>query len=217
MFHGCEDKRIEQVQKPSRRLFEDFHAGRSTLVTSPLIARALRTAPAAVRAWLRGVPEENLEAVEVPDEAATLADEYLAAGALAPEQRADALHVAVASIAGAMALASWKGGELESRRCVRAINEVNDRRGYPVIDVRDPGLIAEGDDDSPNAKEFDCVKWTRKVRNQIYEETKHMSWEEYRQWLRRRRPTHAKLAELWDKAIPPREAARRAAALRTPE
>lgn len=64
MFHGCEDERIEQVRKPSRRLFEDFHAGRSTLVTSPVIARALRTAPKAVCAWLRSVPEENLEAVE---------------------------------------------------------------------------------------------------------------------------------------------------------
>ena len=53
VFHGCEDEQIEQVRKPSRRLFEDFHAGRATLVTSPLVARALRTAPKPVRGWLR--------------------------------------------------------------------------------------------------------------------------------------------------------------------
>lgn len=216
VFHGCEDEEEDHVRKPSRRLFEDFHAGRSTLVTSPLIARALQTAPETVRAWLRNVPRENVEAVEVSNVAETLADAYLAAQALAPEQRGDALHIAVASIADVVALATWKHEELESRRRVRAINEVNERLGYPKTDIRDPGLIAEGDDDSPNAKEFDCVKWTRKIRNQMYEETKHMSREEYRQWLRRR-PTDPWLAAMHDRAIDPREAARRAAAVRAGE
>lgn len=202
VFHGCEDEKIEQVRKPSRRLLEDFHAGRATLVTSPQVARALRTAPEAVRVWLRNVPEENCETVDVSDEAETLADEYLGARALVPEQRGDALHVAAASVAGAMALATWKGGELEGEHSGRAINEVNERLGYSVIDIRAPGLIAEGDDNSPNAKEFDCVKSMRKVRNQIYEETKHMSSEEFVQWLNSRRPTNPELAELWDRAKP---------------
>lgn len=216
VFHGCEDDDEIHVRKPSRRLFEDFHAGRSTLVTSPYVTRALRTAPKAVRAWLRNVPRENLEAVEVSDAAETLADAYLAADALAPEQRDDALHLAVASIAEVVALATWKRLELESPRRVRAINAVNERLGHCRIDVYDPGFVAEGDDDSPNAKEFDCVKWTRKIRNRIYEETRHMSREEYRQWLRRC-PKDPRLAEMWDRAIDPREAARRAAATRAAE
>ena len=32
-------------------------------------------------------------------------------------------------------------------------------------------------------KSFDCVKWTREVRDRHYEETKDMSFEEWRRWL----------------------------------
>ena len=216
VFHGCEDDDEDHVRKPSRRLLEDFHAGRATLVTSPLVARALRTAPEVVRAWLRDVPEKNRETVEVSDAAETLADAYLAAEALAPERRGDALHVAVASVAGVCVHTSWKVGELESVRRVRAITDVNERLGYLAINIVNPGFIAEGDDDSPNAKEFRWMKWLRKVRNQFYEETRHMSPEEYRQRLRRR-PTDPGLAKMRDRAIHPREAARRAAAARAAE
>ena len=190
VFHGCEDENIEQIRNPSRRLFEDFHSGRATLVTSPQVARTLRTAPEAVRMWLRDVPAENRETVDVSDAAETLANGYLAAEAFAPDQRGDALHVAVASIAGVPVLTSWKGEELEGRGRVRAINAVNKHLGYSAIDILNPGFIAEGDDDSPNAKEFSCMKWTRKVRQQIHEETKHMSSEEFVQWLNSRRPTN---------------------------
>ena len=184
VFRGCEDE-VEILRKASRRLFEDFRAGRATLVTSPRITSALKTAPEAVRAWRRDVPEENLEIVEVSRDEERLADAYLAAEALAPEQRDDALHVAVATIAGVVVLATWKQEGLKYRR--RAINAVNERLGYPATDIQDPALVAEGDDDSPNAKEWDCVKWVRQVRAQMYEETKHMSKEEYLQWLRRPR------------------------------
>ena len=32
-------------------------------------------------------------------------------------------------------------------------------------------------------KPFDCVQWTRNIRNQRYEETKHMSREQRLHWL----------------------------------
>ena len=83
VLHGCEDEKIEPIRKPSQRRFEDSRAGRATLVTSPLIARALRTAPEAVRAWLRRVPEKNLEGVEVPDEAEAWSDVRLPPDGLA--------------------------------------------------------------------------------------------------------------------------------------
>ena len=200
VFRGCEDE-VEIRRKASRRLFEDFRAGRATLVTSPRITGALETAPQAVRAWLRDVPEENLEIVEASRDEERLADAYLAAAALAPDQRDDALHVAVATIADVLVLATWKQEGLKYRR--RAINEVNEPLGYPQTDIQDPALVAEGDDDSPNAKEWDCVKWVRQVRAQHYAETRGMSWPEYRKWLDARRPTDPRLAALWDRKVPP--------------
>ena len=57
-------------------------------------------------------------------------------------------------------------------------------------------------------KDFDCVKWTREVRDRIYEETKHMTLAEYRQWLESGRPTQGALAKLWDRRTDSAEAVR---------
>ena len=57
-------------------------------------------------------------------------------------------------------------------------------------------------------KAFDCVKWTRQVRDRIYEETKDMTLAEYRKWLESRRPTHGALAKLWQRRTSPAEAER---------
>ena len=198
VIRGCEDERF---QGPSRQLFKEFRAGRSTLVTSQEIARALRTAPDAVRAWLRGVPEENVETVEASHEAETLADAYLTADALPAERPDDALHVAVASIAGVDAIASWKGGQLEGLERLGAFNEVNERLGYPRVNIYDPRALCDWD--PPPKKGFDAVRWVREVRNQIHEETKDMSSEEFILWLKSRRPKHPALAAAWDRAKPP--------------
>ena len=47
-------------------------------------------------------------------------------------------------------------------------------------------------------KAFDCVKWTRQVRDRIHEETAGMSYEELRKWYSRR-PTDPALARLFDR------------------
>ena len=47
-------------------------------------------------------------------------------------------------------------------------------------------------------KPFDCVKWTRKVRDRINAEIKDMSYEEERRYFNRR-PTNSFLAEFFDR------------------
>ena len=54
-------------------------------------------------------------------------------------------------------------------------------------------------------KSFDCVQWTRNVRNRMYEETKHMTPEERVEWRRSKRPTDPFLARMWDNAEGRRE------------
>lgn len=199
VIRGCEDERF---QGPSRQLFKEFRTGRSTLVTSQRITRALRTAPDAVRAWMRGVPEENVETVEVSHEAETLADAYLTADALPAERPGDALHVAVASIAGVDAIASWKGGQLEGLERLGAFNEINERLGYPRVNIYDPRALCDWD--PPPKKGFDCIRFVREARARIHEETKHMSSEEFVEWLHSRRPTDPKLAALKDRKVAPK-------------
>ena len=47
-------------------------------------------------------------------------------------------------------------------------------------------------------KPFDCVKWTRKVRDQINAEIRDMSYEEERRYFKRRR-TNSFLVEFFDR------------------
>lgn len=50
--------------------------------------------------------------------------------------------------------------------------------------------------DAPPTKNFDCIRFVREARARIHEETKHMSAEEFVQWLHSRRPTNPKVAAL---------------------
>lgn len=44
------------------------------------------------------------------------------------------------------------------------------------------------------------MQWTRKVRDKMYEETKHLSRDQWLDWLRSRRPSDPVLAKMWDNA-----------------
>ena len=54
------------------------------------------------------------------------------------------------------------------------------------------------------AKKFDCLKWTREVRDEINAEIAGMSTEEELRWWEAQRPTDPFLAELWDESRAPK-------------
>lgn len=62
-------------------------------------------------------------------------------------------------------------------------------------------------------KPFDCVRWTRERRNQMYEESKDMTPDERAH--RFRRPTDPFLAKLYDRAEPPIGGPRRSQGMET--
>ncbi len=52
-------------------------------------------------------------------------------------------------------------------------------------------------------KKFDCVKWTREVRDRIYEETRDMTRVERRRWSEARIRRDPLLARLYDRRKAP--------------
>ena len=58
-------------------------------------------------------------------------------------------------------------------------------------------------------KSFDCVKWTREVRDRHYEETKDMSFEEWRRWLDERLSTNPLIAKMKERMVEPLGSRRR--------
>jgi hypothetical protein len=78
-----------------------------TLVVSELTLRELEAAPAAVRDALADVPTELIEVLPVSPEADDLASAYISDGAIGGRMHADALHIALATVARVDVLVSW--------------------------------------------------------------------------------------------------------------
>ena len=132
---GSEDSEFRDA---SRRLLEAFRLGAMTLVISELTLRELEAAPAAVRDALGRIRPDLIEVLPVSSEAEDLAAAYIADGAVGPRMRADALHIALATVARVDVLVSWNFKHIVNLQRIRGYHSVNIRRGYPILEIRSP-------------------------------------------------------------------------------
>ena len=127
-----------EFREPSRRLIERCARGEVTLVVSAVTLQELEGAPQAVREVLHAIGTEDLEVIVVTEEVGELADRYIESGALSAAMRADAQHIAAATVSDVDVLASWNFKHMVNLTRIRQYNEVNLRMGYPVVDIRSP-------------------------------------------------------------------------------
>lgn len=132
---GCED---EVFREPSRRLLAAFERGELMLVLSELTVRELETAPEPVRRVLGRVPAAHMEILALSREAEDLAAAYIKEGALSLRMRADALHIAVATVGRVDVLVSWNFKHIVNLKRIHAFNAVNLKSGYPMLEIRSP-------------------------------------------------------------------------------
>ncbi len=132
---GCED---EEFAEYSIRLMEGFVQGQCVLVLSGLTIQELAAAPPEVRRRLASVPEANIETLQLDTEAKELAEAYIAAGVLTGTMRADAQHIAIATVARVDVLVSWNFKHIVNIQRIHGYNTVNLRQGYPMIEIRTP-------------------------------------------------------------------------------
>ena len=131
----CED---EEFAEHSLRLMESFVRGERVLVLSSLTIQELAMALAEVRRRLASVPEAHIETLQLDAEARDLADAYVSADVLTAKMRADAQHIAIATVARVDVLVSWNFKHIVNLERIRGYNSVNLRRGYPMIEIRTP-------------------------------------------------------------------------------
>ncbi len=136
---GCED---EEFREPSRRLLDAFQRGELTLVLSDLTIRELETAPDQVRNAVGRVPSAYVEVLALSPEAEHLAAAYIADGAVGAGMRADALHIALATVARVDVLVSWNFKHIVNLKRIHAYNAVNLKKGYPLLEIRTPREVA---------------------------------------------------------------------------
>ena len=132
---GCED---EEFAEHSVRLMEGFIRGDFVVVLSSLTVQELTAAPAEVHRRLASVPEAHIETLPLDAEANELAEAYIAAGVLTAKMRADAQHIAIATVGRVDVLVSWNFKHIVNLQRIHGYNSVNLRRGYPMIEIRTP-------------------------------------------------------------------------------
>ena len=132
---GCED---EEFAEHSVRLVEGFVRGELVLVLSSLTMQELGAAPAEVRRRLATVPESHIETLQLDAEARDLAEAYILAGVLTAKMRADAQHIAIATVGRVDVLVSWNFKHIVNLQRIHGYNSVNLRKGYPMIEIRTP-------------------------------------------------------------------------------
>ena len=107
---------------------------------SPLVVRELeRVAEPHRTGYLKLI--EGLEQVELTDEAAILADGYVARGIFHRKYLADALHVAVASFHKIDYLVTWNFGHLANVRRQARIRLFNTAAGFFVPSIVTPEFL----------------------------------------------------------------------------
>ena len=146
------------------------------LVVSDLTVDELRDAPSDVHEVMDASILPHAERVSVTTEVHELADKYVEGGVVTRPRRADARHVAAATVAGADVLGSWNRRILNWER-IRRYNEVNRLMGYGPIDARDPRALEYGISDpepaielpiiEPGESGFRVMPWLRALRARI--------------------------------------------------
>lgn len=132
---GCED---DEFREHSLRLMECFAGGDYVLVVSALTLQELAAAPVEVRRHLAKVPEAHIEILQIAAEATELAEAYIAEGVITAKMRADAQHIAVATVGRVDVLVSWNFKHIVNLSRIHGYNSVNLRRGYPTLEIRAP-------------------------------------------------------------------------------
>ncbi len=141
---GCLDIEFEEA---SLQLFERFKTGEDILVISEITLLELERAPEDVRAIIEKVPEIYREYIELDEECAGLAERYITAGAASVNQRADAQHIAIASVYRSDVLVSWNFKHIVNLFRIHRYNSINLRYGYPVLEIRTPREVIGYDEE----------------------------------------------------------------------
>ncbi len=143
VFGGVFDVEFEAG---SRAFFDRVQAGEFSVVISSTVSDELHDAPSAVRAFYRELAE-HIEVAEIESACFDLQAAYLNARVVRPRWDADALHVAVATVAECRAIVSWNFRHIVNFRRIPLYNGVNMTRGYPAIAIHTPREVVSYDDD----------------------------------------------------------------------
>ena len=145
VFEGVYDEEFEEI---TTLLFERVRIGQITCVYSDLSVTELKNAPMNVRNFFQDLPKENMELVQITEEAFILAELYLDEKVVGKTSSDDCRHIAIATITKVEYLVSWNFKHIVNVFRIRGYNSVNLKNGYMQLDIRSPKEIVYNEDEN---------------------------------------------------------------------
>jgi hypothetical protein len=132
---GCFD---HEFAPWSNGLFRDFHEGHFVPVVSHIVAAEIVPAPSAVQEKYKELLGFDAEILEGSVEASALGSKYQEHRIVPESFSADALHIALATVAEVDLLVSWNFKHIVRFDKIRLFNAVNREAGYKEIEIYSP-------------------------------------------------------------------------------
>lgn len=127
-------------------LFNKIAEGEYRVVYSKLVDIELSNAPEKVKKLVKNLSIDQLELVQISNEAILLADQYLKENVVGKTSRSDCLHIALATLNNVDILASWNFKHIVNVNRIRGYNSVNYKFGHKILEIRTPREILEYED-----------------------------------------------------------------------
>lgn len=143
VFGGTDD---EEFQTVCLYFFEQVRQGRYIVVVSDITLDELDGAPGKIKRVFEQLPDGTMEEVSVTTEINDLAQKYIDAQVLGETNRADALHVATATVTRTDILLSCNFRHIVNYNRIHKFNGVNALNGYPQIEIHSPLEMYDGDE-----------------------------------------------------------------------
>ena len=128
----------------TRRFLNRLAEGRGEGYVSTLVLEEIDRAPHSVREKiameLRRIP---LVVLEESSDSLTLAQAYVAAGAIPADYEDDARHIAIATVNDIRVIVSWNFRHMVNIERKRRINSVNLREDLPLLDLVSPWEVSD--------------------------------------------------------------------------
>ncbi len=132
-----------EFEKWTKILFEKISQGKYIILYSKLTDRELSPAPKRVKDLVLTIPENQIEVVEITEEAKELANRYISENVVGKTSIADCVHIALATIYDADILVSWNFKHIVNISKIRGYNSINYRLGHKILEIRTPREILD--------------------------------------------------------------------------
>ena len=138
---GCYD---DEFSDSSTKLIEAVCRGAVRALLSDTLVAEIAGAPRQARETLRRLINSGGERLSLTPECEELRNGYLLARVVSRKYADDAMHVAHATLAHAVVIASWNFKHLLKPMRIRGFNGVNTARGYGSVLIMTPTDIVKG-------------------------------------------------------------------------